>query len=68
MYQNVLQKISGIGLYGAVSIAIFFIFFTGMLWWAFALKKNYINKMGELPLDGGERPQPPDDNQPTLDL
>ena len=62
MYQNVLEKISGIGLYGAVSIGIFFVFFTGMLFWALALKKNYITKMGDLPLDGGERPEPCEDN------
>jgi hypothetical protein len=54
MYQNVLESIKGIGLYGVVSILIFFIFFTGMLVWALALKKNYLNTMGNLPLDGGE--------------
>jgi hypothetical protein len=51
MYQNVLNSIQGIGLYGIVSILIFFTFFTGMLVWAFALKKNYLNTMGNLPLE-----------------
>lgn len=60
MYKEVLEKISGIGLYGVVSIAIFFAFFAGMLYWAFALKKNYLTKMGNLPLDGGERPESKD--------
>jgi len=57
MYQNVLESIKGIGLYGVVSILIFFVFFTGMLVWAFALKKNHLNTMGNLPLDGGESPE-----------
>ena len=65
MYQNVLNSIQGIGLYGVVSILIFFIFFTGMLVWALALKKNYLNTMGNLPLDGGETPKTSTDkNQP----
>ena len=56
MYKEVLDKMDGIGLYGAVSILIFFGFFSGMLVWSLALKKNYLHKMGSLPLDGGERP------------
>jgi hypothetical protein len=55
MYQNVLEKIDGISLYGVVSICIFFGFFTGMLVWAFLQKKNYLNKMSALPLDSGEK-------------
>ena len=55
MYQNVLNGISGIGIYGVISISIFFGFFTGMLIWAFLQKKNYLNHMAELPLDSGEK-------------
>jgi hypothetical protein len=54
MYQNILEKIDGIGIYGVISIGIFFGFFTGMLLWAFLQKKNYLNKMSALPLDAGE--------------
>ena len=54
MIQNALKGIDGVGLYGVVSIAIFFSFFTGMLVWAFMKKKNYLDKMSGLPLDGGE--------------
>ena len=61
MYKEVLEKITGIGLYGIVSILIFFLFFSGMLVWSLALKKNYLTKMGSLPLDGGERPEPATD-------
>jgi cytochrome c oxidase cbb3-type subunit 3 len=62
MYQEVLDKITGIGLYGIVSILIFFVFFSGMLIWSLALKKNYLSKMGSLPLDGGEQPDASHDN------
>ena len=55
MIQNALKGIDGVGLYGVVSISIFFLFFTGMLIWAFAKKKNYLDKMSRLPLDGGEK-------------
>ncbi len=58
MYKEVLDKITGIGLYGVVSILIFFVFFSGVLVWSLALKKAYLSKMGSLPLDGGERPDP----------
>ena len=62
MYKEVLDKITGIGLYGVVSILIFFVFFSGMLVWSLALKKNYLSKMGNLPLDGGEHPTANHDN------
>ena len=62
MYKEVLDKITGIGLYGIVSILIFFVFFSGMLVWSLALKKTYLHKMGSLPLDGCERPGANNDN------
>jgi cytochrome c oxidase cbb3-type subunit IV len=55
MIQNVLNGIEGVGIYGVISIAIFFGFFTGMLFWASLQKKNYLNRMSTLPLDAGER-------------
>jgi hypothetical protein len=52
----------GVSTYGIISIGIFFTFFIGMLVWAFGLKKNYLAKMGGLPLDSGERPNPANEN------
>ena len=63
MEQKIICGISGVGIYGIISIGIFFVFFTGMLLWAFGLKKNYIQHMGGLPLDGGEK-NPNDKPQP----
>ena len=57
MIKNILCSIDGIGIYGVISICIFFGFFTGMLLWASVLKKNYLNRMAELPLDSGELPK-----------
>ena len=54
MEKEILSRIDGVGVYGVISICIFFGFFTGMLVWAFTKKKNYLDKMGGLPLDGGE--------------
>ena len=68
MIQNILTGIDGVSLYGVISISIFFGFFTGMLLWAFALKQNYLNKMGALPLDGGESRQPANDPTPSSKL
>ena len=54
MEKEILSRVESINVYGVVSISIFFLFFTGMLIWAFAKKKNYLDKMSGLPLDGGE--------------
>ena len=61
MFKEVLESIQGIGLYGVVSICIFFGFFSLMLIWAFALKQNYLQTMGHLPLDGNELPEKSND-------
>ncbi len=55
MIEHVLHDIDGIELFGIVSVALFFIFFTGMLIWAIRLKKTYLASMQDLPLDGGEK-------------
>ena len=55
MEEKIINGISGVGLYGVISICIFFGFFTGMLVWASAQKKNYLNHMAELPLADGEK-------------
>ena len=54
MIKNVLSDIGGIGLYGVVSICLFFAVFTGMLIWATRMKKAVAQKMSACPLDDGE--------------
>jgi len=57
MIKNVLQDIGGIGIYGIISICLFFLVFTFMLIWTCFLKKPFLNNMSELPLDGENPPQ-----------
>jgi len=55
MIKNVVSEIGGIGIYGIISICLFFAVFTGMLIWAFRLKKSFAQKMSAAPLDDGEK-------------
>lgn len=66
MIKNVIENIGGVGIYGIISVCLFFAFFVGMLIWASRLKKNYLDSMRELPLDGGEiTPKPKTDDRST---
>ena len=58
MIENVLNKMGGVGMYGVVSISLFFAVFVGVLLWALSLKKSYLNAMSELPLEGSSAPEP----------
>jgi len=55
MIKNVLSDVGGIGLYGVISICLFFVVFSGALVWAFLLRKSFLNSMSELPLHDGSR-------------
>ena len=65
---SILREAGSINSYGLFSFILFFSFFIGVLIWAFALKKNYLTKMGDLPLDGGERIKKPSDNTSSQKL
>jgi hypothetical protein len=54
MIKNVLSEIGGIGLYGVISICLFFVVFTGMSLWAWRMKKNVAQRLSVLPLNDGE--------------
>ena len=51
---SILRGVENLNAYGLFSFFLFFGFFIGVLVWVFALKKNHLDKMGGLPLDGGE--------------
>jgi cbb3-type cytochrome oxidase subunit 3 len=55
MIKNVLSDIGGVGLYGVISISLFFAVFIGMLIWAFSMKKSFAQKMSACPLNDGEK-------------
>jgi hypothetical protein len=50
--ENVLHSMGGVGVYGIISICLFFAIFTGVLVWTICLKKPYLKAMRELPLEG----------------
>jgi len=51
MIQNILTHIGGVGAYGVLSVILFFLVFLGVLFWAFGLRKPYLDAMSRLPLD-----------------
>ena len=51
MIKSVLEHIGGVGVYGVLSICIFFAFFAGVLLWAARLKKSHLNAASTLPLE-----------------
>jgi hypothetical protein len=55
MIKNVLTDIGGVGLYGVVSICLFFAVFTTMLIWVGRMKKTQAERMSALPLQDGEK-------------
>lgn len=55
MIKNVLSDIGGVGVYGVISITLFFAVFVGMLVWAFSMKKSFAQKMSAFPLNDGEK-------------
>jgi hypothetical protein len=56
MIKNVLCDIGGIGLYGIISICLFFAVFGAAVVWALAQKKSTLNSVSTLPLNDGEIP------------
>ena len=46
-----MDSISGIEIYPMISLLIFFIFFVALFWWVITAKKEYIDRMSEIPLD-----------------
>lgn len=51
MIENTLRSLGGVGLYGLISVCLFFGFFVCMLLWAARLKKPYLSSMQSLPLN-----------------
>lgn len=62
MEEKIITHMDGVAIYGVISIGIFFVFFSGLLVWAFLRKKSYLDRMGALPLDSGERADDPEKN------
>ncbi len=48
---NYLEKVSGVDIMGLISLAVSFLFFTGMLIWVLKTKKKEFNDVSRIPLD-----------------
>ena len=59
-----MSRIGGVGVYGVISICLFFAVFVGVLVWTFGLKPSYLKAMRQLPLEDSSLPEP--DAGPTL--
>ena len=57
MFKEVLTEIGGIGLYGVISICLFFTVFTASLVRACLHRKTYLEAMSLMPLDDSETNQ-----------
>ena len=57
MVENVLSRMGGVGLYGVISILLFFAVFIGVVVWMIGLKKPYLEEMRTLPLEGASGPE-----------
>ncbi|MBI3869827.1 MAG: hypothetical protein HY299_14990 [Verrucomicrobia bacterium] len=55
MIQNVLREIGGVGLYGAISVCLFFLVFGVAFVRACLLKESFLKSMSALPLEDSER-------------
>jgi cytochrome c oxidase cbb3-type subunit IV len=58
MIRDALSHLGGVGVYGVISICLFFAVFLSLMIWAFRLKKPWLNAMSRLPLE-------PDDDSTT---
>lgn len=50
-----METISGVEIYPIISLIIFFTFFMILFWWVLTAKKEYINKVSNLPLDNNNQ-------------
>lgn len=57
MYKNVLQAIENIEIWPIISLIIFFLFFLGVLIYIVRVDKGFIQRMKELPLEDGTKPE-----------
>lgn len=46
-----MESIIGIEIYPIISLLIFFTFFVALFWWVVTAKKDYINKVSNIPFD-----------------
>jgi hypothetical protein len=53
MYKQILQSIQNVEIWPIISLVMFFVFFVGILVKVLLIKKKFIRKMENMPLDDG---------------
>lgn len=53
--KNYMDSIDGVAIYPIISLLVFFIFFVLLFWWVVTAKKDYLNKMSNLPLESNDK-------------
>ena len=51
-----LETIAGIDIYPVLSFIVFFLFFLGVLWWVFTVRRSHIEHMAALPITPDDQP------------
>ena len=51
MFKYYFEQIDNVAIWPLISLAIFFTFFIGLLFWVWKVDKSFINKMKNLPLE-----------------
>lgn len=51
MIKDALMEIGGVGIYGVISVLLFFTVFGLAMAWAFRLRRPFLQSMGTLPLE-----------------
>lgn len=46
-----LDTIAGVDIYPVLSFLVFFLFFLGVLWWVFTVRRAHIEHMAALPIE-----------------
>ena len=54
MFRDIFESMSGIEIYGLVSMIFFFLVFLGVVYWSIKADKNYLSKMENMPLDSSK--------------
>ncbi len=49
--KNHMTEIDGIEIYPILSLLIFFLFFSALFWWVISSKKEYLDKVSQMPLN-----------------
>jgi cbb3-type cytochrome oxidase subunit 3 len=54
MFKDIFESMSGINIFGLISMIFFFLVFLGVIYWAIRADKKYLEKMENIPLESSK--------------